>query len=101
MHESEPAVRVVFLRLEGMLEQVVGRGMARQARLPGVGDEPGLQHDLDGPFQRAHRVAQGEHAAVPVRTSSGWPSTSSRTAVPSMVLTRVSVDSGSPLPVSV
>ena len=71
VHESEPAVRVVFLRLEGMLEQVVGRGMARQVRLPGVGDEPGLQHDLDGPFQRAHRVAQGEHAALVERHEPG------------------------------
>jgi hypothetical protein len=71
VHEGEPAVRVVLLRVEGVLEQVVGAGVAGQVRLLGVGDEPGLQHDLGRPFHGAHRVAQGEDTALVERHQPG------------------------------
>ena len=72
VHEGEPAaVGVVLLRLERVLEQVVCAGVAGQVRLLGVGDEPGLQHDLGGPLQRTHGVAQGEHAALVQRHQPG------------------------------
>jgi hypothetical protein len=46
--EGESPVGVVLLRVEGVLEQVVGGGVARHVGLLRVGDEPGLHDDLGG-----------------------------------------------------